>query len=117
MAYLLYKDLYYQYPDSKFILNVRPKEDWISSREHHHKGNYIKKFMEILNMTRDQVVDSWSNHFHSHIADVNNFFCDKPNRLLVFDISKDKPEKIMSFFSDIKFNINDWKHLGKRTET
>ena len=53
----------------------------------------------------------------TNIADVNNFFCDKPNRLLVFDISKDKPEKIMSFFSDIKFNINDWKHLGKRTET
>ena len=27
-------------------------------------------------MTRDEVVDSWSNHFHSHIADVNNFFYD-----------------------------------------
>ena len=111
MAYLLYKDLHYQYPDSKFILNVRPEKDWIKSREHHDEGRYIKKFMKILNMTRDEVIDSWSNHFRSHIADVNNFFYDKPNRLLVFNISKDKPEKIMSFFSDIKFNIDDWKHL------
>ena len=69
--------------------------------------------MEVLNMTRDQVVDSWSNHFHNHISDVNNFFSDKPDKLLIFDISKDRPEKIMSFFSDIKFNIDEWKHLGK----
>ena len=44
-AQYLFKELDTQYPNSKFILNTRNVEKWLTSRQNHPggKGKYIKK--------------------------------------------------------------------------
>ena len=52
-------------------------------------------------------------HFHKHTEDVKHFFEDNPDRLLVYDISKDGPDNIINFFSDLNLDISKWGHYGK----
>jgi len=112
-AYLLYKEIYYQYPNSKFILNVRPIDDWIRSRLRHSNRKYVRFCKKRLKLNKGEVVEEWKNHFHKHIEDVIGFFIDKPDRLLVYDISTDNPDKIINFFPELNLDISKWGHYGK----
>ena len=112
-AYLFYKEIHEQYPNSKFILNVRPVDDWVRSRLRHSNRKYIRSCKTRLRMNKDKVVKEWRKHFHTHTEDVKSFFKDKPDKLLVYDISKDGPDNIINFFSDLNLDVSKWGHYGK----
>ncbi len=77
-----------QYPGSRFILTTRPLEDWLDSRERHVEynrsqhalGRYTGNFLEI-----DR--EHWTAMYHQHIARVRSYFADRPDDLLVIDIT------------------------------
>jgi GR25 family glycosyltransferase involved in LPS biosynthesis len=90
-----YEWLYYNFPNSKFILTVRDKKDWIEDRligfvddpsyKESYKENYIKE---------------WSTFYDEHIDNVKTFFSDKPNKLLIMDIYKgDGFDKLCPFLN------------------
>lgn len=110
-----YKELDRQYPGSKFILNLRDIEDWIKSRLNHGEGRYINIYKRNENLTNDEdVISHWRDIWHKHIEDVKNYFKDRPDDLLVFDI-KDESDKFVEFMSKFK-NIR-YKVFGKYNET
>jgi hypothetical protein len=72
------------YPGSKFILTVRPLEDWLTSREKHVERNlrrpdYSGGFVKV-----DR--PGWTAEYWSHIEDTGRFFAGRPNDFLVMDI-------------------------------
>lgn len=93
-----YKKLDKQYPKSKFILHTRNMNDWLDSREAHVKRNqnnpdYRGDFLEI-----DR--EKWKNEWKKHHEDVFKYFKNKPEDLLVIDITKGEGwKKLCSFLN------------------
>ena len=140
-AFRLYKELDKQYPNSKFILNVRNQENWVKSRLKHMGGRYkvfyygvsnfdnldnylinhrkyslFQRVDEILNylinnninIPKDEdVANKWRKEWEEHINEVKEYFKDRPDDLLIYDIENDSIDKIKLFFKDyVVFNTN-----------
>lgn len=114
-----FKELDKQYPGSKFILNTRNKEAWLKSRSlqtiHPSGDTLLKISAEILKLTEEEMLEQWSHEWDEHYRDVLEYFKKRPNDLLVFNIEKDNPEKIKSFFKD-NFNL-DTRYYKKKNQT
>jgi hypothetical protein len=68
-----------QYPGSRFILTVRPMEEWLRSRQRHVESN-DGTVLEVD-------LDGWRADAIAHEARVRQHFADRPGDLLVLDIS------------------------------
>ena len=99
------------YPESKFILNIRDVEKWIKSRNNH--GTYTKVLCKKLNVTKEVLNQKWRDDYYNHKKSVINYFSDKPNKLLIFDIEKDSIQKLNDFFPELQLNAKHYKHMGK----
>jgi len=126
-AYMYFKELYYDYPNAKFIFNYRPFYDWVNSRLN-FSDKYKLKFLKNTNICsdmpetfvsnnersywdmkiNDDIYESWKWHYDTHMANVFDFFKDKPNKLLIYDISKDSSDKIFDFFADLELDKTKW---------
>lgn len=108
----LYKELDKQYPNSKFILNIRNKENWINSRIKHR--NYLKIYQKITGLTKEGVITHWNQIWDEHINNVQEYFTNRKLDLLVFDIENDSPDKLIDFMSTfIIIKNNQFKKLNK----
>jgi hypothetical protein len=115
-AYIeFYKELDLQYPGSKFILNVRDINDWIKSRLNHDGGSYLNIYKKGKGFSKtEDVVNHWIKIWNDHIEDVNEYFKDRPDDFLMFDI-KTESHKLIEFVSRSKVIKN--KSFGKYNET
>jgi hypothetical protein len=122
-----------QYPGSKFILNTRPIDRWISSRLNHVNGyrifgnkvqtienggqTYLASCMDFY-QTKDpsKVLSIWTEEWKNHHDRVTEYFKHRPKDLLVFDVERDSINKIMDFLPDIKFTTASMPHAN-RTNT
>jgi len=91
---ILYKELDKAYPGSKFILTIRPDDEWIASVENHwsdtnpYRKTWRKdRFSAIIHtelygqshFDRDVMLA----RYHQHNHEVIKYFADKPGQLLV----------------------------------
>ena len=77
-----------QYPGSKFILTVRRFEDWLDSRRRHVEKNQLAKAAGGYDGTFLNVdLEGWTAEFHRHHTCVERHFANRPNDLLVLDIT------------------------------
>ncbi len=123
----LFKELDSEYPDSKFILNIRDVDNWIKSRKRHNIGtssdgstSFIEEGIYINTCriksglhTNEQVVDKWKEDWNKHHTEVINYFKNRPNDLLLFDIETDDVQKIVDFFPNMNLNSIHYIHKGK----
>jgi hypothetical protein len=109
-----YAQLYKLFPNSKFILTVRNKEDWLRSFEKHWSDrppfddptqNPI--YMKVRRLLRASVYGSYkfnrdrmSYVYDLHKKNVLDFFKNKPGSLLVLNIFKKKAWKKLCKFLD-----------------
>ena len=93
-----YKLLDQQYPNSKFILNIRNVDDWIRSRKNH--DTILERQMKYFQTSEEEVEIIWTKMFYDHYSDVLRYFENRPSDLLIFDLDKDKCDKIIDFFKD-----------------
>lgn len=107
-AYLLFRELDQQYPGSKFILNTRSKEKWLLSRSRHDKGRYILDSQKAHGLNKKRVLVYWSKCWDEHHANVIEYFKNRPDDLLIFNIEKDHPQKLCDFLSA------DWPELDPK---
>jgi glycogen synthase len=118
IAQKMFKELDNQYPGSKFILPVRDKAAWLNSRSKHidiaNQRTYVEVLCQQYNITKDELIDKWSQEWDKHHAEVLEHFKDRPQDLLIFHVGQDSPEKICEFFKDY-FHLNPelYKHLNK----
>lgn len=115
---LLFKELDRQYPGSKFILNTRNKNAWLKSKSLHHLGTdttLLERTASLLNISPSEVLAKWSREWDEHHAAVLEYFQDRPEDLLVFNIESDDPKKLVEFF---KHNfLLDTKFYGHKNKT
>ena len=107
-----FKQLDVQYPNSKFILNIRDVENWIKSRNNHMDGKYADYFCYRLEINRDVLNDLWREEFCQHYNNVVEYFMDT-DKLLIYDIEKDSVEKLNAFFPEHKLDSKKYTHEGK----
>lgn len=92
---IMYKEFDKRYPDSKFILTKRDSEKWLKSYDNMlarqgEASKELNKIRQILyglpfpNVTQEELVRRYENHLN----DVQNYFQDRPNQLLVLDWEK-----------------------------
>lgn len=77
-----------QYPGSRFILTVRDLDAWLDSRRRHVERNQQRKAAgeyhgKFLNVTPDD----WTREYRRHERRVLSYFAERPNDLLVFDVT------------------------------
>lgn len=118
----LFKELDMQYPGSKFILNTRDKSKWLKSRSKHLCYNminypqvngrtYAELFTHIYHCSTEEVLERWSKEWDEHHAAVQEYFKDRPNDLLVFNIETDNPQKLVDFLADLYIlDAQHYKH-------
>lgn len=85
---ILYRHLDEQFPGSKFILTVRPTEEWIESVVKHFGRQSIPTQQMIYgvdNVTDHQ--DVYIERYERHNAEVQEYFVDRPSDLLVMDMT------------------------------
>lgn len=102
------------YPGSKFILNTRDIDKWISSRLHHGSGSFFRRFQKYYDLSDNEIIDLWEAEWFLHTHRVLAHFKDRAQDLLVFDIEKDSPEKISVFLQGI-YNLHPefYEHRNK----
>ena len=100
----LYKKIYQEHPDAKYVLQIRDKKKWILSRLNFMNGGYTKFLNRKYNrnMTVQQYITLWSRLYDQHINDVKSFFIDSPN-LYVYNIDTDNLSDLLNFL-DVKCN-------------
>lgn len=112
-----YKQLDKEYPNSKFILNIRDVDSWILSRLRHitkNLGGMLERDMKFYKCDMDNSIKRWRLLHSEHTTDVISYFKNRPNDLLIYNIFKDNPQKIVDFFKDIyKLDLSYWNHIGK----
>lgn len=108
-----------QYPNSKFILNTRNIYNWIISRLNHQSGwkiqdgkpikldrteAYYKSHMRMYGVNSlSKLITIWEKEWHDHHNSVIDYFKNRQNDLLIFNIESDSIDKIKSFFPNIAF--------------
>lgn len=110
-----YAQLYKLFPNSKFILTVRNKEDWLRSFEKHwsdrdpfNDPTQNETYMKVRRLLRASVYgtykfnrDRMSYVYDLHKKNVLDFFRNKPDSLLVLNIFKKKAWKKLCKFLDV----------------
>jgi len=96
---LLYRKLDAAYPGSKFILTVRDDEAWLNSVEAHwdternpyrsgwDNDPFTNHIHDVMYRQREFDRTVWLNRYQHHNRDVLAYFKDRPNDLLVMNIS------------------------------
>ena len=96
-----------QYPNSKFILNTRNKEDWIKSRTHHFNDyqkhlvlgtKKYKKTWKWVTYSQDEWVSQWDDHHSKVLA----YFKDRRD-FTVFNIPHGDGYKKLCKFLHVPF--------------
>ena len=77
------------------------------------KKKYSDLFQEHYSLKNlEEVKEYWINDWETHIKNVLEYFKDRPDDLIVFNIEIDNIDKLINFFN--RFNIKlDEKHWGK----
>jgi len=97
-AAYFFRELDRRYPDSKFILTVRDPQKWLTSCERHFPplvpGRWPHGVQKILRL-RKEVYGTPSfdracflRAYHAHIAAAKAYFLDRPEDLLILDITQ-----------------------------
>jgi hypothetical protein len=110
-----YAQLYKQFPNSKFILTVRNKQDWLRSFEKHwsdrppfNDPNQNKTYMKVRRLLRASVYGTYKFNrermayvYDLHKKNVKDFFRNKPRSLLVLNIFQKKAWKKLCKFLNV----------------
>lgn len=120
------------YPNSKFILNTRNMDNWISSRIRHmcdfspmrygyterlsSKIPYVEYHKQAYEVDSvDKIIKIWKDEWNIHHDNVITHFTYRPMDLLIFDIEKDPFSKMVDFFKPcgLTFDTDNLPHANK----
>lgn len=113
----LFQIMQKQYPNAKFILNVRDEQKWLKSmkgwfnlRKDYRKQN--PRGADYLYGLKGTTNADYLDWYNNHINNVIDFFEDtNPHKLLVFDIEKDNINKLNKFTN--LYNVTQFPHANK----
>ena len=102
----LFKLIYLEDPDGVFILNIRPFNDMLLSKQTHRSGLYVEETKSLLKLhSNNELYKYWEIEYYSHIACVLEFFKDKGN-FIFFDMSIHDGEYLTNAFNNFGFEFD-----------
>lgn len=110
----IYKELDQKYPNSKFILTLRDEEKWINScvKFFGEKPHPLNDWMYGVSFPKGNE-DIYLKIFQRHNREVVEYFKDRPEDLLVMDITKgDGWEKLCPFLG-VEGREGSFYHVNK----
>lgn len=110
---LQFKALHAAYPDAIFVLNTRPRADWVTSRINH--GKSVTAAAKYFNIPKAQVPDHWTATFDVHHAAVRAHFALAPDQFLEWDITT--PVTLLTTFLNRAGVAADPAHFFRIRET
>lgn len=114
--YILYKELDKAFPNSKFILTIRDDEQWLTSCKHFFKGrkNDIHNIIYGVNQFEGNE-EIYLQKYKKHIEDVNAYFKDRPEDLLIVNWENGSGwNELCPFLNKNTINI-PFPHLNSKT--
>lgn len=100
------------YPNSLFILNTRPLDNWIKSRLNHQGGEYANTFKKVLGVdTNEELVKIWTEQWTEHHNKVIEYFKNRDN-FIIFDIETEG-DKLTEFLRGWSIPVTNFPHLHK----
>jgi len=109
---MLFRDIDKAYPDTLFVYATRSLEAWIRSRTMH--GVLVDRYKKALGVDSVALVqEHWRGLWKKHADSVRDYFKNKQERLLVFNLEGDSPESISSFVAPYyTVDASLWGHIG-----
>lgn len=106
------------YPNAKFILNVRPVDNWIRSTldcRHEEVKEEANKMGEKFNVPGEAWLISRKQFYEDHISKVESYFrAAGSNRMIKFDIENDPIDRLIEFMRpEFDLHPSKWKQLNK----
>lgn len=108
-----------QYPQSKFIYNIRSVDKWLDSRERQytkHPQAYDNAFNKTVGLDSSGLKrkDYWRAEWMYHKRVIEEYFVgDKASRLLTFNFETDTTQRIVDFLPELKFSNLHLPHSNK----
>ena len=99
---MLYKELDVRYPGSKFVLTIRPPEEWIRSVVNHfsEKETPMRQWIYGVGHPRENE-ELYLARYNGHNSEVTEYFKDRPQDLLVLRITAGEGwEKLCPFLGE-----------------
>ena len=115
---VLYRQLDQLYPGSKFILTIRDESSWIKSVVNHF-AKTPSAMVEFIYGVPFPVGNEtlFLKTYHQHNVDVQAYFQDRPNDLLVIDLEKGNNWEKICTFLDIPVPSIPFPHVNKGAYT
>lgn len=113
---LFYKEIYDCQPNAKFVLTLRPTENWLKSAVAYF-GTDTTPMREWIYGAGDPSgnLPVYRERYDRHNREVLEFFADKPGLLLVMDFSSgDGWEKLCSFLDEEHVPSRPFPHVNMR---
>jgi len=111
-----YRDLDKIAKNSKFILTVREENSWIDSvLNHFGQWDYDKHglYYEGVNNPKKNP-DKYLEIYRKHNAEVQEYFKDRPDQLLIMDLAKGDGWNKLCKFLNKEVPFTEFPHLNKR---
>lgn len=113
-AYLHFREILRDYPDSILLLNTRNREDWIRSRVNHGHGEFLARTMRAHGFkTRAECEDYWRGLWDGHLSDVRAHMADRPGQLIEFNIDTDDIAEFVKKLPQYHLDPDDWGDHGR----
>lgn len=131
----LYKEIYSEYPNAKFVLTTRPVKKWEDSfLTHYARSLHATSFEHLKRIILDQYPPRFGQRyidihnklyfqhqnlqeaFHFHEQDVLNFFKGKEDQLLLLDVSQPNAFQNFSTFLRVNCPQNDFPNVNTKEE-
>lgn len=115
---IIYTELDKKFPNSKFILTIRPTERWIKSVVNHFGEK--KTQMRKLIYGKPSVVGNeelYISRYERHNREVREYFKDRPEDLLILDITSGEGWEKLCPFLGKKVRLSKFPHANKRLDS
>jgi hypothetical protein len=112
---IIYKELDKKFPGNKYILTTRPSEKWISSVVNHFgtSSNPLREWIYGIGFPKGNEA-LWIERYERHNREVQEYFKDRPDDLLIMDFSSgDGWEKLCPFLNKKILRIK-FPHYNKK---
>ncbi len=111
---ILYKELAERYPTSKFILTIRPVDEWILSAVKHFGTNVTPMRTWIYGIGNPVGNEErYKDRYTRHNDEVMAYFRDQPERLLIMNVTEGDGWDLLCPFLDKEIPEMTFPHANK----
>jgi len=111
---LLFKELDQEVPHSKFILTLRPTDEWLRSIVKHfdEKFTYMRQWIYGVGYPRGHET-IYRERYEKHNQSVRDYFQERPQDLLVFNITQGESWKTLCPFLNKSIPRESFPHVNR----